>query len=163
MILPIGIGIDCRILASVITPLVNFSLRETGRLSIHDKTRILNLHVISVISHKIQTVSNLLERDIATISNARRAFRTFLRRYQDHTIGSTRTIDSRRSRILQNRDALYILRIDITNVVSGHAINNDQWAGIVQSALASNPNGLRLESRCITSTIGYGKTSRQTC
>ena len=163
MILPIGIGIDCRVLASVITPLVNFSLRETRSLSIHDKTRILNLHVISVISHKIQTVSNLLERDIATISNTGRALRAFLCRDQDHTIGSTRTIDSRGSCILQNRDTLDILRIDITDIISRHAIDDNQWAGIVQCALASNPNRLRLKSRCITTTVGYRKPCRQTC
>ena len=110
MILPIGIGIDCRVLASVITPLVNFSLRKTRSLSIHDKTSILNLHVICVISHKIQTVSNLLERDIATISNTGRTLRAFLCRDQDHTIGSTRTIDSRGSCILQNRDTLPQIR-----------------------------------------------------
>ena len=69
-----------------------------------------------------------VQGDIAVVGhvgNTCRA-RSFLRGYQNHTVGTTRTVDSCRTGILQYGDRLYILGSNVTQITTGNTVDHDQ-------------------------------------
>lgn len=53
MVLPVGVGVDCRVFAAIIAPFVNLALGKARGLSVGYQSRILNLHEVGIIGHKI--------------------------------------------------------------------------------------------------------------
>jgi len=67
-------------------------------------------------------------------------FRTFLGSNDNHTVGSTRTVDGSSRSILQNLDGLCIRRIEINTRVCNHTVNNPQRRVIAQGTDTANFN-----------------------
>ena len=158
MILPVGIGINGGVSSVVIAPGVDGGLGETGGLPVSSQSCILNLHKIGIVGDQIQTFSYLFKREIAAVRNFGTAFVSGFCGNQDHSVGSPRTVDGRRSGIFQYRNVFYILGIDITDSTTGYAIDHHERIGIIQCTDTPDPDRRSLETRGIPPRIGYGQS-----
>ena len=69
-----------------------------------------------------------VEGDVAVVSDVRHTCctRTLLRRDENHTVGTTSTIDGSRTCILQHGDGLHVLRSDVAKVATSNTVNHDE-------------------------------------
>ncbi len=87
MILPVSIGIYGRIASGIISPFIDFSLRETGCLSVCCESGVLDFHEVGIICDKIKSFCNRFKRHIAAVSHFRRPFTALACSHKYHTVG----------------------------------------------------------------------------
>ena len=83
-------------------------------------TEILSVHHLQVFHHRVPSIRGR----VRSVRSA--VLASLLGRYQDDTIGTTSTIDSRGCTILQYVERSDVIRIDVGEVATWHTINHNQ-------------------------------------
>ena len=83
-------------------------------------TEILSVHHLQVFHHRVPSIRGR----VRSVRSA--VLASLLGRYQDDTIGTTSTIDSRGCTILQYVERSDVIRIDVGEVATWHTVNHNQ-------------------------------------